>query len=76
MTYSVDNMESIDYALRIKDGEKTLDTKGGGVEVRGDGSLGGQYIIENQELGDILTFEAFDIEDKGTTLGTIIATLE
>ena len=69
VTYGVENMESIDFALRIKDGEKT------GVEVRGDGSLGGQYILERQELGDTLTFEAFNIEE-GTTLGTVTATLK
>ena len=76
VTYDVEDMWSIDYALRIKDGERTLDTRGGGVEVRSDGSLGGQYIVDRQELGDTLTFEAFDIEDKGTTLGTITATIE
>jgi len=76
VTYDVEDMWSIDYALRIKNGEKTLNTRGGGVELRSDGSIGGQYILDRQELGDVLTFEAFDIEDKGTTLGTITATLE
>ena len=76
VTYNVENMENIDYALRIKDGEKALNFRGGGVEVRSDGSIGGQYILDHQELGNVLTFEAFDIEDKGTTLGTITATLE
>ena len=75
VTYDVEDMRSIDFALRIKEGEKTLDTRGGGVEVRGDGRLGGQYILDRQEIGDTLTFEAFNIEE-GTTLGTVTATLK
>ena len=35
----------------------------------------GEYRLERRELGDTLTFEAFNIEDK-TTRGTVMATLK
>lgn len=76
VTYDAEDMTGIEFALRIKDGDKILDTRGGGVEIRQDGSVGGQYILNSQSLGDTLIFEAFDLDNKEAVLGTVNATLK